>query len=134
MEKRKMNPTHVLRNISVFLLAVLFGFAGFLHFKIPGFYERLMPDWLPHWLHTLAGVAEMALALLLILKSTRKWASYMILAMLASFLLVHGWHLTAAGQAATGITPGLAWGRFAGQFVLMVWVWWTGRKPRPTAS
>jgi uncharacterized membrane protein len=120
---------HILRKISLFFLSLLFFAAGIYHFVNPAFYLGIMPPWLPqpHLLNTIAGIAEMGLAILLWTR-WRKAASLLIAMMLVLFFLVHVWHLTPQGMVQVQAPPTLLWVRFAGQFVLITWVWWAGKK------
>ena len=124
----------ILRSISLAFLSLLFVGAGITHFALPSFFTTLMPPWLPHWLHVVAGAFEILLGLLLLHRCARRFAGVVVLLMLTSFLLVHGWHLTGTAQATLGIPAGVAWARFAGQFVLMAWVWWAAVKPTPISE
>jgi uncharacterized membrane protein len=63
-----------LRRASPYLLAGLLGGAGVLHFTNPGFYEALIPDFLPApraWIYG-SGVAELACAAALLPERTRR--------------------------------------------------------------
>lgn len=73
-------------------MALLYTGAGLNHFLNPDFYLSVMPDWLPY--HDLAnwssGVAEIILGVLLLPERTRRFAAWMIIAMLSVFFfLIH---------------------------------------------
>ena len=60
------------------------------HFVNPELYLKFMPAWLP-WqpgLIAVSGVAELALAFFLVITSTRRYAAWLIIAMLLVFLLL----------------------------------------------
>lgn len=78
--------------ISLYAMALLYTGAGINHFLNPDFYLSVMPEWLPY--HDLAnwssGVAEIILGVLLLPERTRRFAAWMIIAMLTVFFfLIH---------------------------------------------
>lgn len=118
---------HILRKASLIILGLIFLLAGIYHFVNPSFYLGIMPPWLPehHVLNLVSGAAEIVLGILLWTR-WRRPASLIIVLMLVLFLMVHVWHLTPPGMAQVHGSKALLWGRFAGQFVLIAWVWWAG--------
>src|SRR3954469_23725207 len=79
-----------MKKYSLYFMAALYATAGVLHFIVPGFYLKIMPDWMP-WkilLISLSGIAELLLAVLLIYPATRKIAAWLIIAMLVVFFFV----------------------------------------------
>jgi len=75
----------------VYLMALLYLLAGLNHFRNPQSYYRIMPAYFeyPVLLNSLAGIAEIGLAILLLWNATRKWACCAIIAMLIAFIPVH---------------------------------------------
>ena len=67
-------------------MAAFYIVAGVNHFINPGFYQKIMPPWLP-WHYSfiyISGVCEIAFGLLLIPKQTRKPAAWGIIALLVA--------------------------------------------------
>ncbi|MBC7866012.1 MAG: hypothetical protein H7X88_00625 [Gloeobacteraceae cyanobacterium ES-bin-316] len=115
------------RTISLYVMAALYGLAGLNHFINPGFYYRMIPPWIGHeeTVNTLAGIAELGLAVLLLFKASRKWACYGIIAMLIAFLPTHIYMLQ-DGFCATGACPPVwvLWVRLLVlQPLLIFWAW-----------
>ena len=72
--------------MSPYLLAVVMGAAGVLHFVTPEFYERLIPPFLgpPRpWIYA-SGVAEIACAAAVAVPRTRRLGGYATAALLAA--------------------------------------------------
>jgi uncharacterized membrane protein len=79
------------KTVSLYIMAVLYVFAGLNHFVNPGFYNDIMPKYIlfPEFMVELSGVAEIALGILLIPKKTREVSAKLIMVMLIVFLIVH---------------------------------------------
>lgn len=103
--------------------------AGINHIWHPQFYIKIIPDYFPQkeLLNILAGIAEMVLGLLLFPKTTRRWATYGIVAMLIAFVSVHVWMLQKGGcyfNPVKCIPNWLLWVRLIVlQPVLILWAW-----------
>jgi uncharacterized membrane protein len=119
---------HLLKKVSLAILVVGYAFAGINHFINPASYIYIIPHYIPYpvLMNTLAGIAEVLFALMLIPTKTRYWAVYGIILMLAAFLPVHIQMLIDAPFKLGNITvtPLIAWLRLILQPVLMLWVWW----------
>jgi uncharacterized membrane protein len=114
------------KKISLVLLVVGYIAAGINHFRIPQFYIGIIPGYLafPNILNTLAGLFEIAFALCLIFKSTRKFAAWGIVLMLIVFIPVHTAMLSGHTQLnGAPVHPVWAWVRLLFQPVLIVWAW-----------
>ncbi len=103
--------------------------AGINHFVNPQFYYPLIPDYLPYHslLNILSGFAEIILGLLLLLVTTRKLASYGIIAMLILFIPAHIHLIDMGGCIDLGLCVPIwvAWVRLVPlQLLLMYWAWW----------
>ncbi|RYF90600.1 MAG: hypothetical protein EOO03_03340 [Chitinophagaceae bacterium] len=115
------------RKISLYLMVALYAMAGINHFVNPVFYYRMVPPWIGNaaWVNTLAGIAELVLAVLLLFKNTRKWACFGIIAMLLAFVPTHIYMLQDA-FCATGPCPPawILWVRLLVlQPLLILWAW-----------
>jgi uncharacterized membrane protein len=82
---------HNLKIIGLYLMAGFYLFGGINHFRTPEFYLPLIPDYLPtpDLLNLLAGIAEIVLAIGLLIPNTRKWAAWGVIAMLLAFIPSH---------------------------------------------
>jgi uncharacterized membrane protein len=74
----------ILKSIFKFLFAMLFLGAGISHFSNTNFFLRMVPPYLPYHLELvyISGVAEIALALLLLIPPTSGLAAWGIIALL----------------------------------------------------
>lgn len=115
--------------LSLIILILLYLVAGANHFYNPASYLRIIPGYLPfhETLNLLAGVFEIAFAVLLIPIKTRKLAAWGIILMLLAFLPVH---ISMIGDAPLylgklHVTPLIAWIRLIVlQPLLILWAWW----------
>jgi uncharacterized membrane protein len=82
---------HNLKIIGLYLMAGFYLFGGINHFRTPEFYLPLIPSYLPapDLLNILAGIAEIVLAIGLLIPNTRKWAAWGVIAMLLAFIPSH---------------------------------------------
>jgi uncharacterized membrane protein len=116
------------RSLSLIAMALLYIVAGINHFWHPATYIRIIPDYFPakDVLNLLAGVAEIALGILLFPTASRRWAALLIIAMLVVFLPVHIWMIQKGGCAfgPRCIPDWLLWVRLLiGQPLLILWAW-----------
>ncbi|SDR08419.1 DoxX family protein [Flagellimonas zhangzhouensis] len=111
-----MAPWHL------YLMALLYIFAGVMHFIKPKMYLRIMPQYLPDHklLVLLSGIFEVAFGVALLFSFTREWSVYGIILMLLSFLPVH-FYMLSSEKAGAGIPLWLLILRVPLQFVLMYW-------------
>src|SRR4051812_13732996 len=103
----------ILKKISLNILIIGYLLAGINHFVHPDGYIKIIPGYLPfhYTLNIVAGICEIAFALLLIFPYTRAWGAWLIILMLAAFLPVH---ITMLQQApmqlgTLQVTPLAAW-------------------------
>ena len=123
------------RTAARWLLAALFVGAGVNHFLNPQVYLPLVPPALPapgFW-NAVAGVAEVAGGVGLLIPRVRRAAAWGLVAMLVGFLWVHVEMLvnpdrTELGRAAPAW---LLWTRLPMQGLLIAWAWWVGRDAAP---
>ena len=112
------NPWHL------YLMAMMYIFAGLMHFIKPKAYMRIMPRYLPNHklLVHLSGLAEIALGLGVCITKLQVISIYGIIAMLIVFLLVH-FYMLSSEKAAAGFPKWLLVLRIPLQFGLMYWAW-----------
>lgn len=73
-----------MKNISLYLMAAIYFFAGLNHLRAPEMYLKMMPPYLPapYLLVIASGLIESALGLLLLWTPARPWAAWGIMALL----------------------------------------------------
>jgi uncharacterized membrane protein len=83
--------TTLKRKLLLYSFVAFYAFAGIMHFITPEVYLEVIPDWLGNktLLNYAAGAVEIAVALLALFRSTRKFAGYLAIAMLAAFIISH---------------------------------------------
>lgn len=108
----------------LYLMAIMYVFAGVIHFLKPAMYMRIMPRYLPahKTLVYLSGLAEIVLGVGLIFPETKNLAIYGIILMLTIFLLVH-FYMLSSEKAGAGIPKWVLLLRIPLQFLLMWWAW-----------
>lgn len=109
----------------LYLMAVMYIFAGLMHFVYPKPYLRIMPRYLPDHklLVSLSGLAEIILGAALCFPYTKDFAIYGIIMMLAFFLPVH-FYMLSGEKASAGLPKWLLLIRIPMQFGLMFWAYW----------
>ena len=110
------NPWHL------YLMAIMYVFAGIMHFIKPKMYVRIMPKYLPNHLQLvyLSGIAEVLLGIALLYRPLRNMAIYGIVFMLLLFLMVH-FYMLSSKKAGAGIPKWILIARIPLQFLL---IWW----------
>ena len=73
-----------MKMVSFYLMIVFYVIAGFNHFVHPGFYLKIMPNWLPYQEQFvfISGVCEVLFALLLLFPFTRRMGLWCIILLL----------------------------------------------------
>jgi uncharacterized membrane protein len=115
-----------------YLMALLYIAAGINHFVNPGFYEEIMPPWVPlHYeMVLLSGIAEILLGILLLIPRFQRIAAWGIIAMLLVFMTVHLHMLVHADDQYADVPVAMLWLRLPLQGLLIFWAWWYTR-PAP---
>jgi uncharacterized membrane protein len=118
-----------LKTLALWVQVVFYTVAGINHFISPDFYYPLIPDYLP-WkveINVLSGGIEVLLGLLLIVPAYRKYACYMLMAMLVAFIPSHVYFINVGGCIDGGlcVTPWMGWFRLLVIHPLLILgVWW----------
>jgi uncharacterized membrane protein len=99
----------------------LWGFAGFFliagvnHFLMPKFYFPLIPDYLPAhgFINVFSGLLEIAFAIMLLIKQTRKMAGWGIAILMVLFVPSHIYFIQIGSCVEDGlcVEPWIAWVR-----------------------
>jgi len=108
----------------LYVMAIMYVFAGVMHFVKPKIYMRVMPQYLPNHkaLVFWSGTAEIVLGIGLCIPELKVISIYGIIAMLLVFLMVH-FYMLSGEKASTGIPKWILILRIPLQFGLMYWAW-----------
>lgn len=119
------------KQLSRYVLALLFIGAGVLHFVAPAPFARIVPPYLPapYLLVYLSGAAELAGGLGLLLPATRRLAAWGLVALLVAVFPANVYMLQSHG-AGVAVPLWVLWARLPLQAVLVAWVWQHTR-PQP---
>lgn len=115
------------KQLSLYVMAGLYMLAGLNHFINPAFYYNIVPPWLgdPVMINVAAGVAEIALAILLLFPSTRKMASFGIILMLLAFIPAHFYMLEMVPDMRTQVVWAPIWLLWVRLLVIQpLLIWW----------
>lgn len=132
-----MPPVH--RAATAVLTAILGG-AGVAHFVEPGFFDPLVPGWMPggpRWVTYASGAVELTAAALVAVPRTRRFGGWFAL---ATFAAVYPANVQAALDGGMrGMNPpfdsaAAAWIRLPFQFPLFWLAWRVARGDRPAAG
>ncbi|MGB6268434.1 MAG: MauE/DoxX family redox-associated membrane protein [Olleya sp.] len=109
----------------LYLMALLYIFAGIMHFIKPQLYLRIMPKYLPNHklLVQLSGIAEIVLGVALCIPFLKDIAIFGIMLMLAVFLMVH-FYMLSDKKASAGLPQWVLILRIPLQFGLVYWAFW----------
>jgi len=123
-----------MKNVSFYIMAVLYIAAGINHLVHPAFYIKIMPPWLPYHsaLVFISGVCEVVLGLLLLLPPTRKLAAWLIILMLIAIFPANiQMMLNYLDQNNPRLWIAIA--RLPLQIVLIWWAYYFTKKPKVKA-
>ena len=113
-------------------LALVFLFTGVGHFVRTVPMAKMLPLWLPGKIPLVyaTGVLELAVALLVLLPATRRFAGWTIIAMLIVFLPVNIYAaIQGVGMGGHQWGPVYLWVRVPLQLLLIGWTWWFATQP-----
>lgn len=94
-----------MKKVSRVLIVAFYIFAGFNHFRDPGFYLPLIPDYFPYpeFINIAAGVIEILLGIGFAIQKTRKISAYLTIAMLVAFIPSHWYFIELGGCVSDGL-------------------------------
>ena len=77
--------------INLYLISILFIYAGVAHFTNPQFYIKITPSFIPfkQFLVDLSGLLEILGGFLILFNQTRKTGVYLLVGLLVLFFVVH---------------------------------------------
>ncbi|MEO6668815.1 MAG: MauE/DoxX family redox-associated membrane protein [Ferruginibacter sp.] len=80
-----------MKKLSLGIMSVFYLAAGINHFYKPEGYYKIIPPFFtnPEFINICSGIAEISLAVLLLIPQTRKFACYGIICMLIAFIPAH---------------------------------------------
>ena len=123
-----------MQKLNRFIFCGFYLLAGINHFWHPkGYIDLIPPYFSAHaFLNLVSGFLEITGSILMIIPSTRKVSSILIIALLFVFIPVHIYMIQMHGCISVNfcIANWLAWLRLPFQLVLMWWAWRTGHPPR----
>ena len=101
-------------------MAALYLAAGINHFVMPKFYLKIMPPYLPYpkALNFLSGLAEVILAIALLIPNLSQWAAWGIIALLIAVYPANIYHYQKAKKK-LAVTIRLPF-----QLLFIAWAWW----------
>lgn len=102
-------------------MAAFYIFAGVSHFRIPRFFIKITPPWVPapEKVNIFIGVVEIALGILLLVSKTTSIAAWGIIALLIAVFPANLYHHQLAKKKGKGVTGTLI--RLPIQLLL---IWW----------
>lgn len=106
----------------LYLMACIYILAGINHFRNSKIYIRIIPPFFPNpkLLNALAGIAEIALGIMLCFSHTKVIAAWGIIALLIAVLPANIYMFTNT-KAGFGLPRWLLLGRIPMQFLLIAW-------------
>ena len=112
-----------MKNLSVYLMGIIYIYLGILHFTNTDFYFPYMPEFLPyHWeLIIASGIVEIILGVGVFFNKYRNYSLWGIILMLIIFLTVHFNMLIP--ENSIGNATSLLILRVFVQFGLIYWAW-----------
>lgn len=115
----------MLREVGLYLMAVLYIFAGAMHFVQPRFYLRIIPPFLKKWDKLVvfwSGVVEIVLGIALFFPGYRSLAAWGVIALLVAIFPANFYHWKSGGAGMK--VPGWALlVRLPLQGVLIAWAY-----------
>lgn len=116
------------KHLLLWVMAILYAFAGFNHLLNPDFYIAIMPPGLPNpeWLNLLSGLAEIVLGVFILEPRVRVYAAWGIIALLIAVFPANVYvALENVGFDGPGTgNPAFNWIRLPFQGLFAVWAWW----------
>jgi uncharacterized membrane protein len=114
-----------MKEITLYLMAILYILAGINHFVMPKFYLRIMPPYIP-WhnaMNYISGAAEVLLGIFLFIPIYSHFAAWGIIMLLIAIFPANVYHSTNS-KAGKGIPKWILYLRLPFQGLLILWAWW----------
>lgn len=80
-----------MKKASQVIMSIFYLLAGINHFRNPDAYYKIIPAYFSNYtlINALSGLAEIVLAILILIPQTRKYACYLVIVMLLAFIPAH---------------------------------------------
>ncbi len=121
----------LVKTILLWVMAVLYMFAGFNHLMNPAFYVAIMPPELPNpeWLNVISGLAEIVLGVFVLEPRIRVLAAWGLIALLIAVLPANIYvAMENLGTDGPGTGNAVAnYIRLPFQALFILWAWWYTR-------
>lgn len=117
----------MLKKLSLYVMVVFYLLAGINHLRSPETYLAIIPPYIGHeyLINIIAGMAEIAFAILLVIPQIRRWSSIAIILMLIAFVPTHIYMIKANCAGSFCLPEWLLWIRLLLlQPLLILWAWW----------
>lgn len=128
----------LVKTILLWVMALLYMFAGFNHLMNPDFYLAIMPPGLPNpeWLNVISGLAEIVLGVFVLEPRVRVLAAWGLIALLIAVLPANIYVATAnLGTDGPGSGNEIAnYIRLPFQALFILWAWWYTRPDDEAAA
>lgn len=114
-----------MKEISLYIMAVIYILAGIMHFVKPKFYLKIIPPYIP-WhkaMNYISGAAEIILGIGLFIPAYSTWAAWGIIALLIAVFPANIYHLTSA-KPGRGLPIWVLYLRLPFQVLFIWWAWW----------
>ena len=111
-----------------FILALFFVLAGANHFRVPDFYTKMIPPYLPFplFLVYLSGAFEIVLGAALLIPRCRRMAAWGLIALLVAVFPANI-HMALNPEGFSAYSPSTLWARLPLQAVFVIWAYWYTR-------
>ncbi len=114
-----------MKEITLYIMAVLYILAGANHFLNPKFYLHIIPPYIP-WhkaMNYISGAIEIVLGILLLYPPYSTLAAWGIILLLIAVFPANVYHLTSS-HPKKGIPKWVLYLRLPFQGVFILWAWW----------
>ena len=122
----KLSTTHI-KNISIYIMSLLYILVGIKHFSDPNFFLKIMPEYLNYHLELvyLSGFFEILFGVLLIFKKTRFFGAWGVFILLICVFPANIYlYNSEAAQIALDISKSQALMRLPFQIPLLILAYW----------
>ena len=122
----KLSTTHI-KNISIYIMSLLYVLVGIKHFSDPNFFLKIMPEYLNYHLELvyISGFFEILFGILLIFKKTRFFGAWGVFILLICVFPANIYlYNSEAAQIALDISKSQALMRLPFQIPLLILAYW----------
>ena len=122
----KLSTTHI-KNISIYIMSLLYILVGIKHFSDPNFFLKIMPEYLNYHLELvyISGFFEILFGILLIFKKTRFFGAWGVFILLICVFPANIYlYNSEAAQIALNISKSQALMRLPFQIPLLILAYW----------